>query len=158
MSLDLHRAALVTLVRAVPDVGIVHDYQRYARAESDFQAFYLYQPADGVPHIRGWQLSNVGIEERRLGRGNRVLNKFRWVLRGYLSFNDALASELVFDSVCEDIRAAYRANPTLGGLATAEAYGEAPDGMQKTGAGPVLFCGVLCNSATLELETWSYAQ
>lgn len=156
MSLATARAALAAMVAAVPSVGQVHDYARYARLESDFQNLYLYTPPDGgVPHLRGWQLSNTGIEEFELGIG-RVLNKHKWTLRGYCSLNDAMASEKVFDDVGEAIRSAFRADPTLGGVCSAEALGNGPAGMQKTDAGPVMFCGVLCNSIVLQCETWEY--
>lgn len=155
MSLATVRTALVALLRAVPNVGVVHDYQRYVREEDKFRQLYVYSGAGIDPHVRGWQLSNTDIQERSLGMG-RVLNGFTWAIRGYLSLKDDTATELQFDALCEAIRAAYRANPTLGGVCTAESLDGGPDGIQKLGAGPVLFCGVLCHSALLQLTTWEH--
>lgn len=149
------RAALLEMVATVPAIGRVHDRARYVRLPSDMLRHYIYAPPDGVEHVRGWHLQNTAIEERTLARG-RVLNKFDWQLRGYMSFSDELASELVFDELVEGVRAVFRADPTLGGVCSAEAYGEQPDGMQKADAAPVMFCGVLCHSAVLTCSTWKY--
>lgn len=157
MSLATHRAALVALWRTVPGIGRVHEYQRHARTEGEFRAHYLHTLPDGTQQLRGWQLSNPAISERSPGVG-RVLCGYTWVWRGYLAWDDAKATELTFDALVEAARSAFRADPTLGGVATAEAGPEdGLDGVQKADAGPVLFCGVLCHSAVLRLTTWDYA-
>lgn len=154
MSAATHRAAIVAQLQAVPGIGRVHSYQRYAREEAAFQALYLYEPVPGTRRLRGWQLSRVAVAERLAGLG-RTLNEHTWELRGYLALHDAEASELAFDQLVEDIRAALRADPGLGGLNVAEPLGE-DDGWQMRDAGPVLFCGVLCHSALLTLQTREY--
>ena len=156
MSLATIRTGLVALLNSVPDVGRVHAFERFARQESAFRAFYVWDNPAGDAHIRGWQVSNRGIERRTLGLG-RTLDKHTWQIRGYLSWNDGYESELVFDDLVERIRAAHLADPTLGGLSTAEMWGDGPDGMQKAEAGPVMFCGALCHSAVLQVETWEYS-
>jgi hypothetical protein len=155
MSVDTIRAALVAMIERVPLIGQVHDYQRYAREEADFRRLYEWQMPSGDLHLRGWQISHVACTERTLGIG-RVLKKHTWRIRGYLGLNDGYASEKVFDGLCEAIAGEYRLDETLGGTCTAEAVGEDDDGVQKLDAAPVLFCGVLCHSATLELRTWEY--
>jgi len=154
MSLATHRAALVALIQAVPNIGRVHAYQRYAREDSAFRAHYLHTLSGGAKQLRGWQISHVGVSETYVGVG-RTLNEHNWVIRGYLALDDAAATELTFDDLVEAMRAAYRANPTLGGLATGEPIGN-EDGIQKRDAGPVMFCGVLCHSALLTLQTREY--
>lgn len=154
MSAATHRAALVALLLAVPNVGRVHDYQRYAREDSAFRTHYLHTLPGGAKQLRGWQISRVGVAEQLVGVG-RVLNEHSWWIRGYLALDDAAATELAFDGLVEDIRAAYRADPTLGGLSTAEPITE-EDGIQMRDAGPVMFCGVLCHSALLTLQTREY--
>lgn len=156
MSLDAVRSALVAMIAAVPEVGRVHAWQRYSREENEFQQLYVWAGAQSVDHVRGWCVRNVNGEERTLGVG-RVLMKDSWEVRGYLSLNDELASELIFDGLIEAIRAAYRADPTLGGACAAEMWGDGPDGVQKADSAPVIFCGVLCHSAVLTVDTWRYA-
>lgn len=154
MSAATHRAALLALLQAVPAIGRVHDYQRYAREESAFRSLYVYEPATGPSQLRGWQISRVGVAERTVGLG-RVLNEHTWRIRGYMALRDADATETEFDALVEAIRAAFRADPTLGGASTAEPIGD-EDGVQMRDAGPVLFCGVLCHSALLEVQTREY--
>lgn len=154
MSVATHRAGLLALISAVPEVGRVHDYQRYARGEDAFRAHYMHTLPDGSTQLRGWQISHVGVAERLVGLG-RTLNEHSWVIRGYLALKDEDATELTFDDLVEAIRAAYRANPTLGGVATGEPIGD-EDGIQKRDAAPVMFCGVLCHSALLTLQTREY--
>lgn len=154
MSAAEHRAALVALIAAVPQTGRVHDYQRYAREDGPFREHYLHTSPGGAKQLRGWQISRVAVAERLVGLG-RALNEHSWQIRGYLALDDAAATELTFDNLVEDIRAAYRADPTLGGLSTAEPINE-EDGIQMSDAGPVMFCGVLCHSALLTLHTREY--
>lgn len=154
MTVATQRAALAALIAAVPNVGIVNDYERYARDESKFKAAYVYTPAGGDQQVRGWRISNTAVQERSLGV-KRVLNVMTWQVRGYMSLADDEGSEKVFDDLVEAIRTAYRANPTLGGICAAEPLGE-DDGMQKVDAGPVLFCGVLCHSVLLEVKLCEY--
>lgn len=154
MSEATHRAALAALIAAVPQIGRVHDYQRYARGEEAFKAHYLHTLPDGSTQLRGWQFSRVAVAERSVGVG-RTLNEHSWEIRGFLALNDEAATELTFDDLVEQIRAAYRADPTLGGLATGEPIGD-EDGIQMRDAAPVMFCGVLCHSALLTLQTREY--
>lgn len=154
MSVATHRAALKALIESIHQIGRVHAYQRYAREDSAFQALYLHTLPNGKKQLRGWQISHVAVAERFIDVG-RVVNEHSWVIRGYLALDDAAATELTFDTLVEDIRTAVRADPTLGGLSTGEPIGD-EDGVQKRDAGPVMFCGVLCHSALLTLQTREY--
>lgn len=154
MSAATHRAALVALIAAVPNVGRVHDYQRYAREDGPFRTHYVHTLPGGAKQLRGWQVSRVGVAESLLGVG-RGLMQHSWAIRGYLALDDAAATELVLDDLVEALRSAFRANPTLGGLTTGEPI-DGEEGIQMADAGPVMFCGVLCHSALLTLKTREY--
>ncbi|MDP3224281.1 MAG: hypothetical protein Q8M96_14215, partial [Rubrivivax sp.] len=93
MSVATHRAALVALLHSVPDIGRVHEFQRYSREESVFRSLYIYDAPPMLPHLRGWLVSHTDQERRTLGIG-RVLIKNAWTVRGYLVFNDEHRSEL----------------------------------------------------------------
>lgn len=157
MSHAVIRDALRALIAAVPNVGQVHNRERYVREEGKFRQLYLYTPAGGSEQIRGWWLRRVGTQERTLGVG-RNLEVHTWQVRGYMSLNDTDASEVVFDGLIEAMRNAVRADPTLGGVCEQSPLqdGDGSDGLQVVDSAPVLFCGVLCHSALLELRTWSY--
>lgn len=153
-TLQAHRAAIVAVLAAVADVGHVHDRERYARDEAGFRALYLYTPAGGVPQLRGWWLRRVQTEESSADTGGPI-NAHTWQVRGYMAFNDAAASELAFDELVERMRDAVRADLTLGGVCDLGPM-EETEGVQVLDAGPVMFAGVLCHSAVLQLKTWSY--
>lgn len=156
------RSALLELLRAVPAVGVVHANERYAENERGFkQAYQFAHEESGIdafdvePHIRGWYLRRTATVE---GTTNgRILNVHTWTIRGYLSFQDAIGSELIFDDLVERMRDAVRYSTSLGlpGLIGAQPFDER--GMQVESAGPVLFSGVLCHSASLQLKTRNWA-
>ena len=86
-----------------------------------------------------------------------TMERHTWQCRGYMALADGQASELAFDDLIEAFRDAVRADPTLGGVCEQNPQGDdGEDGVQVTDAGPVMFCGVLCHSAVLQLQTWSY--
>lgn len=151
------RDALGALIAFVPDVGQVHTYERYVREEAKFRALYLYTPSSGVEQLRGWWLRRTATQEVTLGIG-RNMEVHTWRIRGYMALNDFEASEMEFDALIEAMRDAVRADPTLGGVCEQSPLGdgEASDGLQVVESAPVLFCGVLCHSAVLEMRTWSY--
>jgi len=152
------RAAIVALHRAVPDVGIVHDRERYLRTEEKFRELYLFTPAAPAPRqVRGWWWRRAATDERTVTIATS-LAAHTWQCRGYMAFNDEAGSELVFDALIEALRDAVRADPTLGGVCAQNPHddGDGTDGVQVVDAGPVTFCGVLCHSAVLQLRTWSY--
>ena len=155
------RGALLTLLRAVPAVGVVHPHERFADNESGFKKAYLYTHTDfdadefqHEPHIRGWYIRRTGTAETT-GNG-RILNQHTWTIRGYLSFKDAIGSELIFDELIERMRDAVRVDGSLGlpGLIGSGPFEER--GVQVASAGPVLFAGVLCHSAALEFKTRNF--
>ena len=153
--LEQHRAAIVAALASVPDIGQVHDRERYAHSNADFQALYLFTPSDGPEQLRGWVVRRTATLERTADLGGSV-NVHTWVIRGYLAFNDEQATELVLDDLVEQFRALVRDDPTLGGACQPGPLNDETDGVQVTDAGPVTFAGVLCHSVVLTLQTWSY--
>lgn len=153
-TLQAHRDAIVAVMETVTDVGHVHDRERYARDESGFRALYQFTPLGGEPQIRGWWIRRIQTEESSVDTGG-PLNAHTWQLRGYMTFNDAAASELAFDELIERIRDAVRTDLTLGGICDLGPMDET-EGVQVLDAGPVMFAGVLCHSVVLQLKTWSY--
>ena len=56
-----HRAAIVALLASVPDIGIVHDRERYAANEAAFRDLYLYRSGTPEAQLRGWWVRRVGL-------------------------------------------------------------------------------------------------
>lgn len=157
-TLNQVRTAIVAALSGIANVGQVHDYERYAKAEGDFRA--LYQATIGAgKSLRGWFVRRVSTREvsATVGVGMEVIG---WRITGYLAIDDAAASEKAFDDLIEAIRAAFRADPTLGGVVgdlydLTQSADSAPYGIQVEESGPVLFAGVLCHRAVLGLVTSS---
>jgi hypothetical protein len=149
------RAAIVAVHAAIPNIGIVHDHERYARSEDKFRQLFVVDPAGADPkQIRGWWWRRIATEARELDTVT-VCEVHTWECRGYMALNDDQDSELAFDDLVEAFRDAVRADPTFGGVCVGNPMGEA-EGVQVIAAGPVMFCSVLCHSAVLQLKTWSY--
>ena len=157
------RAALQALLSAVPAAGVVHPVERYASTEQGFKQAYLYTHTDPAadafaaePHIRGWYLRRTETAETTVN--GRILNEHTWLVRGYLAFKDAIASEIIFDELVERMRDAVRVDGSLGlpGLMGSSPFEER--GVQVANAGPVVFAGVLCHSATLQCKTRSWVE
>lgn len=152
-TVQAHRDALAALIAAVPSAGVVHAFEPYAKSQSEFQAAYLWTAPGGAQQLRGWHIRRTATRERELGVG-RTLNAHTWRVRGFMALDEGGATELVFDELVEAIRRAYRLNPTLSGAAQLSPADGA--GIDLTDSTPVVFTGVLCHSATLQLTTHAY--
>lgn len=146
----LVRSALFDLIASVPEVGRVHAYQRFASREAEMKALYVAN-IGGADQLRGWFITRTATRERAFTLATTV-QRVSWTIVGYMALADADQSELSFDWLVEAIRAAWRANPTLGGLVAPVASDEEA-GIQVDELATVLFCGVLCHQARLSLKT-----
>ena len=146
------REAIRDRVASVPNIGIVHDYERYAERLSDLKPLYQYKGAHDA-EIRGWFIRRVSARRQWIDTyDRRVLTN--WRIRGYMSFVDATASEKAFDGLIDAMAEAFRADPTLGGAVDSINITDgASAGLQLESAEPVVFGGILCHSATLGLTT-----
>ncbi len=149
------RTAIVAQMLLVPDIGRVHDRERYHSNEAKFRALYVMTPTAKPEQLRGWWLARTATAEVSVSTAT-VMNVHTWQWRGYMAFADDQATALEFDELIESYRALLRENPTLGGVCEQNPMTQEPDGVQVLDSGPVMFCGVLCHSAVLQLKTWNY--
>lgn len=145
------RAAIVAELQAIASIGIVHDYERYAKGEGEFRTLYLYDLGGGEKQIRGWYLRRVGTTQTREVMGSHE-DVHQWQLRGFMAIDDASASEKAFDDLIEAIRERFRVNDSLSGL-IASIYSPEGKGVEVAESQPVLFGGVLCHSVKLRFFT-----
>ncbi|MBN8715218.1 MAG: hypothetical protein J0H50_14860 [Xanthomonadales bacterium] len=150
MSAAQIRAAIVATMQTVADIGVVHNRERYIKDLSGLKTLYV--PV-GTSQLRGWFVRRQELAER-----DRILPRSieytRWRIQGVMAFDDANASELVFDQLIEDLRDAFRANDTLDGTVSQCALPDGSEaGLQLVEAGPVSFAGVICHGARLSLTT-----
>lgn len=156
MSVPAIRAAIVARMNTVANIGAVFDYQRYEPRVDALASMYrvtIGGQAGGQAQIRGWFVSRVSTEEQSPAVG-RWQTLHTWRIRGYMSLDDATASEKTFDGLIEALRDAFRADDTLGGVVASTVVPGGEAGLQLTEQAPVIFAGVLCHSADLRLVTW----
>jgi len=148
------RTAIVANVAAVTDIGTVHDYERYAKNQTEMRGFYE-ATISGVKQIRGWHL--VRLSDRTINPAlGRDDVRAEWELRGFMSLDDAAATEKTFDALVNAVRAALRADPDLGNVANTHDADSEQAGWQVPEINKVMFTGVLCHHARLRLITWHY--
>lgn len=144
------RAAIVAAMQAVPGMGAVHDRERYASQAASLRALYVVQTETGE-QLHGWYVRRLAFRVERNGAGlRRVFTT--WQLRGFMALQDEAGSELAFDAVIDAVRAAFDADPTIGGAVQSTLF-EKEVGAQLTASGPVMFAGVLCHAADMTLTT-----
>ncbi|WP_431282720.1 hypothetical protein ACQW02_25485 [Humitalea sp. 24SJ18S-53] len=153
-TLETVRAAIGAIMQAVPGIGIVHPYERYAATEPRFASLYMWQPPeyDRKPELRGWFIRRVGHRETAYRSTANELS-IDWQLRGYMAIQDALQSEITMDNLVEQLRFAILADVTLGGLLDVPLPQDAPLGAQLVESGPYMFAGVLCHGVRLDWTT-----
>lgn len=141
-------------MRAVPRIGIVHPYERYAVKREAFQALYMWQPPERSQprELRGWFIRRLATRELD-DTSTKTVVQIDWQIRGYMALQDALASEVTFDNLVEQLRHAFQADLTLGGLLDDELVAGAPLGPQLVESAPYMFAGVLCHGVRLDWTT-----
>lgn len=144
------RTAIVATLQAVPDIGRVHAWERYAARQEGLRALYVYSTPEGE-QLRGWFVRRLANRRTRNGAG-RVRVTTTWQLRGLMAVQDEAASELAFDALIDAIGSAFEADLTLGGTVESTLF-EREVGAQLTASGPVMFAGVLCHMADITLTT-----
>lgn len=148
------RAQIKARLQAVPSIGVVHDYERFATTKEAMVD--LYETTIGtVKQIRGWWFDRRTTAERDIDLGH-VRRLHQWQIVGYLALADASATGKTLQDLVEAIADEFRDQRTLGGtvIDTRDmSLDDAPAGIQVDSIEPVMFAGVLCHRATLRLIT-----
>ena len=144
------RDRIVAVVAALPEIGPVHAYERYSARRESLRALYV-SAIGGRDVLCGWFVRRTGFRARRSGRSGREITT-RWEIAGYRAIGDDDASELAFDGQIDAIAEAFHADPTLTGLVQTIEFDDQA-GIELADSAPVMFAGVLCHAATLQLKT-----
>lgn len=101
------------ILAAVNGAGKVNAYRRAVSADVDLLAAYK---DDATGMIRGWDITreSTASEDHTVGATQEL---HTIVMRGFMSVNDANASEKTFQDLIESVRAAFRAKRNLNGSA-----------------------------------------
>lgn len=140
------RNAIAAKMLTVPGIGQVHGFERYTEELAKFKAIYV-----DAGRVLGWFIRRAGWREKTGSTGHTVIT-YRWDIRGYMSLQDDLQSELAFDALVDQLAAAFRNDEFLGG-AVDTTFTDGDAGLQLEDGGPVMFAGILCHSARLALFT-----
>lgn len=156
------RAAIVAKIGMVPDVGVVHGFERYSKQERDFAALFMWQPPrppeepQPAKELRGWFVRRLSRREYEKN-ATTLRVETGWTIRGFMALQDARASELIMDALVEQLCFAFRVDLTLGGLVeNIPATEGEPSGLQLVESAPFMFGGVLCHGVQLSLTTVHY--
>jgi len=146
--LEQIRSKIVEMLRAIPDIGIVHERERYFSDLDKIRAAYTWQPttAGSPKQVRGWFLRRVKMNPEHLGNFKYDLEN-TWEITGYVGWNEELNSEIVFDGLIEEIFQTFKKPIPLNLL------GLTAFGIELVDSSTVNFTGVVCHRATLQLVT-----
>jgi hypothetical protein len=144
------RNAIVAKLNAVPGIGKVNAYQRYADEMQELEAMYV---IDTV--LLGWFVSRGAIKEWQ--EGMKHLTATTWRITGFKAIVDVEQSELVFDDLIDTVRESFFNDITLGIDNLTTIYNNQV-GLQLDDEGPVMFAGILCHCAKLSLVTVTMAR
>ena len=120
MSQATQRAHIKTVLDSVTDIGQTYDYLKWAMHWTDILAAFKVT-IDDVPQFRGWTIEVRAIPAQsgawELNQSNKstavVLRRYRWILRGVLSHNDATETEKTMAALAEAVTNALDLDATL---------------------------------------------
>ena len=143
MALSDIRSEIKTILEAVDDIGIVHDYDRWAKNWDDFLS--LFKTADNKIH--GWCFFRKATPAKR-DTMPTIQRTHHFRIKGIYGLSDADASETTFQDIVEAIQDAFDSKYMLNNAAGV------------INSGPVqvhlienrLFGKVLCHYAELDYE------
>ncbi len=136
------RTGIYDFIRVIPDIGVVHDYERWAVDQAKILEFYK-TTIGGKPQIRGWEVT------RRAAKGDDSAERqHTYAIKGYQGLKDDEATEKLFNANIEAIEAKFREDQTIGGTALGHEF------IQVELIQPRMFGGTLCHYAELSLVVW----
>jgi len=108
------RTQIKAILEGVPGIGQVHDYGRWT---ADWSRFLATFKSDG--RINGWLITRRASSEQLFGENVPPVHHrtHEFVIEGYYSLRDDVASERSFQDLIEAICQAFRGNLTLNGTA-----------------------------------------
>ena len=138
------RNEIIETLSEIPDIGKIQPFERYARDPATLKNFYIKEK-----ELCGWYVRRTSVREEAWTSGrNKVFQD--WQIVGFMGLSDAEASEILFNAKIDAIRRAFRTCA----LQSADETGY----VQVSAIQPVMFCGILCHTAELTLQTVSYVE
>lgn len=145
MSESTIRTGVYNVLSGVPDIGMVHDYERWNVDPGKFIDLFK-TTISGQGQIRGWEIGRSGP----INDDGSSPRAHTYKIRGYMSINDAAVTEKTFNALIEAIADAFRGDKTLGGVALGH------DFIQVDMIEIRMFGSVLCHYAELSLVVYEH--
>lgn len=146
MSLFAVRDAIQARLAAIPNIGVVHHYERYVEDLDKFREAFMVGK-----RVRGGYLTRTRTREQFQSTSHNDETHV-WRFNYYVGWLEAENSARGFEILVEAIRDAFRDDETLGGVVdTTNIDGLA--GIQLDDAGPVMFAGLLCHGARFSMQS-----
>lgn len=144
------REAIVKVIKSVPEIGQVHNFERYTNNLTDMREFYEVK-SQGDGKILGWFIRRVSTAEYiDTSMDSRIVHS--WEIQFYMSLVDSAQSEILFDEMIEAVRTAFRIDQTLEDLGI-NIEQDNRSGLQLVESRPFMFASVLCHAARFTLST-----
>ena len=154
MTAATQAAAIAAIIDAVPDSGIVYDYQPVPKG-NDWAAYAqkFVTSIGGTNQVRAWTVAYIGEDRayRTVAIGaTKLIRKYDWLVRGYLGWQDP-DSDATFRDLCEAVVTALDTNRSLSGSAIDH---EATRVLLPNDGQGVLLGDVLCHYVEMRLSPW----
>jgi hypothetical protein len=118
MSLALVRSKIKTKLEAISGVENVYDYKRFCNDWTTYQDLFIKDSK-----VNTWEIERISFSANGHGAPNEVEDKTHtFIIRGFYSMFDSLATEKTFQDIVEAIVSDFIADPTLGGVANRVHY------------------------------------
>jgi hypothetical protein len=102
------RESINSLLSEVPGTGAVYNYERWAKDDAAFLAFFK---VDGK--IMGWEITRNAVPKiERIGSKFKVTHSY--LLKGYYGLQDAKASEISFNAIVDAILLQFMSKKVTG--------------------------------------------
>ncbi len=113
MSLSIIRTKIKTKLEAIANVKSVYDFRRYCNDWAAYQDLFVKDD-----RVNTWEIERVSFEAHSHGGYGNVEDKtHNFIIRGFYSVLDSLATEKTFQDIVEAIVSNFINDPTLGGTA-----------------------------------------
>jgi len=112
MSLTLIRAKIKTKLEAISGVENVYDYKRFSNDLATYKDLFVKDS-----RVNTWDIERNSFTRTDRGATSVEDVTHNFIIRGFYSVYDKLASEKTFQDLVETICASFISDPTLGGTA-----------------------------------------
>lgn len=113
MALSTIRTKIKTKLQSIIGIENVYDYKRYCNDWASYRDLFIKDC-----RVNTWEIERVSFSRSAIGGSGDVEDTIHnFVIRGFYSVHDILATEKTFQDLVETVCATFVNDPTLGGTA-----------------------------------------